>query len=94
MSLDSDIMDSTTPPFSDKLMLFLISQLMAMGIGYYAAAMGASFRVDIAVDYGRLMVEIETYVHDGVKMLIKNGWMEEPPLADDRKQLALSGRNK
>ncbi len=92
MSLDSDIMDSTTPPLSDKLMLFLICQLMAMGLGYYAAAMGASFRMDIAADYGRLMVEIETYVHNGIKMLIGNGWMEEPPLADDRKQLALSGK--
>jgi hypothetical protein len=94
MSLDSDITDSTTPPFSDKLMLFQICEMMAMGLGYYAAAMGASFRMDLAADYGRLMVEIETYVHDGVKILIKNGWMEEPPLADDRKQLALSGENK
>jgi len=94
MSLDSDIMDSTTPPFSDKLMLYHICQLMAMGLGYYAAGMGASFRVDLSVDYGRLMVEIEKYVHDGVKMLANNGWMEEPPLADDRKALALSGRSK
>lgn len=94
MSLDSDIMDSTTPPLSDKLMLFMICQMMAMGMGYYAAAMGASFRMDIAADYGRLMVEIETYVHDGIKLLIKNGWMEEPPLADDRKKLALSGRSR
>lgn len=94
MSLDSDIMDSTTPPFSDKLMLFQISQLMSMGLAYYAAAIGSSFRRDISADYARLMVEIGMYVDDSIKMLIKNGWMEEPPMADDRKQLALSGISK
>lgn len=93
MSLDSDIMDSTTPPISDKLMLFHICQLMAMGLGYYATGMGGSFRIDLSLDYGRLMLEIGKYVHDGIEMLANNGWMEEPPLADDRKQLALSGRN-
>lgn len=94
MSLDSDIMDATTPPFSDKLMLFQVCELMSMGIGYYAAAVGASFRRDLSANYVRLMVEIGMYVDDSIKMLIKNGWMEEPPMADDRKQLALSGRSK
>lgn len=91
MSLDSDIMDSTIPSLSDRLMLFQICQLMAMGLGYYAAGIGASFRIDISVDYGRLMGEIEKYVYDAIKMMANNGWMEEPPLAADRKQLALSG---
>jgi hypothetical protein len=90
MSLDSDIMDSTIAPFSDKLMLYHITMMMGMGLGYYAAAIGASARIDLAADYGRLAAEIEKYVFECEKMLANNGWLEEPPLADDRKALALS----
>ena len=90
MSLDSDIMDSVIAPFSDKLMLFHITLLMGMGLGYYAAAIGASARIDLVADYSRLSAEIEKYVFECEKMLINNNWMEEPPLADDRKALALS----
>lgn len=90
MSLDSVIMDSTIAPFSDKLMLFHISLLMGMGLGYYAAAIGASARIDLAADYGRLSAEIEKYVFECEKIMANNNWMEEPPLADDRKALAFS----
>lgn len=90
MSLDSDIMDATIAPFSDKLMLFHISLLMGMGLGYYAAAIGASARIDLVADYGRLSAEIEKYVYDCEKLMANSNWLEEPPLADDRKELALS----
>jgi hypothetical protein len=63
---------------------------MGMGLGYYAAAIGASARIDLAADYGRLSGEIEKYVYECEKVLANNNWMEEPPLADDRKGLALS----
>lgn len=89
MSLDSDIMDSVIAPFSDKLMLFQITLLMAMGLGYYAAAIGASARIDLVANYGRLALEIEKYVFECEKMMANNNWLEEPPLADNRKALAL-----
>ncbi|MDR3591752.1 MAG: DUF3231 family protein [Negativicutes bacterium] len=90
MSLDSDIMDTLIAPFSDKLMLFHVTLLMGMGLGYYAAAVGASARIDLVADYGRLSAEIEKYVFDCEKVMANNSWMEEPPLADDRNELALS----
>jgi len=90
MSLDSDIMDSVIAPLSDKLMLFHITLLMGMGLGYYAAAIGASARIDLVADYGRLSAEIEKFVFECEKMLANNSWMEEPPLADDRQALALT----
>ena len=90
MSLDSDIMDSVIAPLSDKLMLFQVTLLMGMGLGYYAAAIGASARIDLVADYGRLSAEIEKFVFECEKMLANNSWMEEPPLADDRQALALT----
>jgi hypothetical protein len=90
MKLDTDVMASTVAPFSDKLMLFHILALTNMVLGYYAAAIGASLRLDISVDYNRLVAEIELFAYDAVRILINNGWAEEPPMAIDRKRLALT----
>lgn len=90
MKLDSDVMASTVPPFSDKLMLFHVIALTNMVLGYYAAAIGVSLRLDVSVDYNRLAAEIEMFSYDAMRMLISNGWAEEPPMALDRKRLALT----
>jgi hypothetical protein len=90
MSLDSDIMNTTISPFSDKLMLFHVNLFLGMGLGYYAIGTAASTRADLVVDYARLAAEIELYVREAQKMVIESRWMEEPPLADNRKALALS----
>ncbi|MGI5838606.1 MAG: DUF3231 family protein [bacterium] len=87
MTLDTDITASTVPPFSDKLMAFHIYGLMNMVIGYYAAAIGATMRKDISLDYNRLILEVEKYAYELVIIIINNGWAEEPPMAVDRKQL-------
>ncbi|RTE09081.1 hypothetical protein [Paenibacillus whitsoniae] len=34
-----------------------------------------------------LEADILTYAQDGDKLMVKNGWMEEPPQAEDRYQL-------
>lgn len=39
-------------------------------------------------DYARLTMEIGNYSMDGAKLLIKNGWLEEPPMNADRDELA------
>lgn len=49
MFWDSAVTDSTTQVFSDKLILFHVSAMIAAGIGNYGAAMAASPRKDIGV---------------------------------------------
>jgi hypothetical protein len=88
MFWDSAITDSTTQVFSDKLILFHISAMIAAGIGNYGAAMAASPRKDIGVKYASLIPEVALYAEDGANIMIKNSWMEEPPMADDRDQLS------
>lgn len=90
MKLDTDITASTLSPFSDKLMLFHILTLQSMSFGSYAAAITASLRLDISVDYIRLAAELEKFGYDGLKLFISKGWAEEPPMTIDRKELALS----
>lgn len=87
---DSEVTDSTIAPFSDKLMMQQATLLIAMSMANYGAALGASTRVDVAAEYGRLMAEIAQFGEDGAQIMIKHGWLEQPPQAADRKELALS----
>ncbi|RHW30803.1 DUF3231 family protein [Oceanobacillus profundus] len=86
--LTPEVTESTDPPFSDKFMMVLTSSLIASGIGQYGMSLSLSPRHDIAVQYSRLMVEIANYANDGASIMIENGWMEQPPMAADRKGLA------
>lgn len=88
MILDANVIDATTSPFSDKLMMFHTSALIAISIKNYAAAVGTSQRRDISLMYARLLPEIGLYAEAGVKIMIDNQWMEEPPQADDRNVFA------
>ena len=84
MSWDAEVMDTTLSIFSDKLMMFVTSAMIAAGIGNYGMAMAASPRKDLATKYASLIPEIALYAEDGVNIMIKYGWMEEPPQADDK----------
>lgn len=88
MEWDLEVTDSTTAPFSDKLMMYHSTALIASGISNYATASAASLRMDVAAVYVRLMAEIAQYAKDGAVILIDNGWLEEPPQNVDRKALA------
>jgi len=87
MSWDAAVMDSTSSIFSDKLMMFLTSAMIAAGVGNYGMGMAASPRKDLGFQYASLIPEIALYAEDGANIMIKNGWMEEPPQADDKDQL-------
>jgi hypothetical protein len=83
-----EVTDSTTSPFSDKLMMYHISALTASGIGQYGIAMSASPRHDLGLLYERLKLEILHYSEDGANIMINHGWMEQPPQASDRGRLS------
>lgn len=88
MSFDHEVTDSTESPFSDKLMMFHFGLMMYAGIGNYGAAISASRKSDLVVDFTRLSGEILKYAEDGVNILIANEWLEQPPLAISREELA------
>jgi hypothetical protein len=88
ISADHAVLDSTTPIFSDKLMMFQMGLLSAAGMGNYATASAASQRTDIAANYQRLSIEIGNFAKDGADLMIKNKWFEQPPTTPDRDQLA------
>lgn len=84
----SEVTDSTEAPFSDKLMMKMITTLISSGMSSYGLAMSMSARRDLGAKYARLLTEVAQYADDGAEIIIKNGWMEQPPIAANRKDLA------
>lgn len=87
MGWDSEITNSTAYTFSDKLMMFYTSGLITLSVGYYGTAVSQSPRGDISAMYNRLSLEVQLYAEDGANIMIKNGWLEQPPMASDRDEL-------
>lgn len=87
MGWDSEITNSTAYTFSDKLMMFFTSGLVTLSVGYYGTAVSQSPRGDISAMYNRLSLEVQLYAEDGANIMIKNGWLEQPPMASDRDEL-------
>ena len=87
MSFDQEVADSTESPFSDKLMMFHFSLMIYAGVGNYGVSISESQRSDLVVDFSRLTAEILKFAEDGVNILIANKWLEQPPLAANRKDL-------
>ncbi|KKK36378.1 hypothetical protein WQ57_19550 [Mesobacillus campisalis] len=86
MSFTHEVTDSDEAPFSDKLMMYHFGIMMYSGITNYGAAISASRRSDLVVDYSRLNAETLKFAEDGVNIMIENEWMEQPPLAIARKE--------
>ncbi|MGG1679677.1 DUF3231 family protein [Neobacillus sp. NRS-1170] len=87
ISFDTEVTDSKAAPFSEKMMMFMATSLTALSIGFYGTSMATCTRKDLALDYVRLSAEIASFAEDGAKIMIDNGWLEEPPLAVDRDKL-------
>lgn len=83
---DLEITDSTDSPFSDKLMMFHTTALTQGGIQFYGTGLSRSSRGDLTITYTRLIAETGIYAAEGVKIMNKNNWMEQPPSLPNRKQ--------
>lgn len=86
--MDAHVTDSTTPPFSDKLMLYHASLANGIGISNYGLAVSKIMRHDLHAQFALLTTEIAKYSNEGMNLIIEKNWLEEPPTAADRKKLA------
>ncbi|NRD80934.1 DUF3231 family protein [Bacillus sp. BRMEA1] len=93
-SWQSMITDSTSTTFSDKYMMFQIQLSTQLSLSYYGSALSVNARRDIGADYLRLMIELLHFAEDGAQLMIKNGWLEQPPTASDRESIAKDRSNK
>jgi Protein of unknown function (DUF3231) len=78
---------STVAPFSDKLMMYCTSLFCSFSMGGNSLGTAFSLRNDLPAKMAIFMKDIFEYSHRGAKIMIKNGWMEEPPQMEERKQI-------
>jgi hypothetical protein len=69
-------------------MMYHTSTAVTIAIDNCGAGLSMSFRSDVAVEFSQLIGRIGKYGKDGIRIMIEQGWMEEPPMATDRKKLA------
>ncbi len=87
MTWDSIVSDSTEPPYSDQLMLFVVGILSQLGVAAYGFALSLSMRRDVGALYSGFILRALTYSEDGAQMIIERGWLEQPPMFVDREKL-------
>ncbi|MBE4910511.1 DUF3231 family protein [Bacillus luteolus] len=82
------VTESKIAPFSDKLMLSLITFLDAFGMATYGLSLSESTRRDLFAQYTKIIAQIGAYGEDGINLMIKYGYFEQPPKAPDRNKLS------
>jgi hypothetical protein len=86
--LDDLVTASTFSPFSDKLMLFHKMDMFSMKMRAFGNSIAVNGRHDLGLMYAKSLTQIGAFVNDTAKIMIEKGWMEQPPKAVDRNQLA------
>ena len=84
---ESVVTASTEPPFSEKLMLYHVMMMSAVGINSTGMAMAESMRVDLEIVYAKLMAKIMKYARDGLAIMNENKFFEQPPQAINHEKL-------
>ncbi|MEH7335521.1 DUF3231 family protein [Neobacillus drentensis] len=85
---DHLVTKSTFAPFSDKLMLFHKMDMFAMKIRAFGNSEAVNGRHDIALMYSKSLGNITKFVEDAAKLMVENGWLEQPPYAVERNKLS------
>nr|WP_277401719.1 DUF3231 family protein [Priestia megaterium] len=84
---EENLHTSTHAPFSEKLMTFHAGAMFKVAITYYATAMTTSMRLDIVGHCEACILRDLKVAGRCSEVMIKNGWIEKPPEASDRKQM-------
>ena len=79
--------DSTTSPFSDKLMMYLVSLISSATVGVSAVGTSFSLRSDLHLKLVITAKNAFDFAKEGGLIMIDHRWMEEPPQMEDRNQL-------
>ena len=87
-SSETEITTSQVAPFSDKLMMYHIGFMFQVGQVYNGAGLASAMRADLILNYERVILKNITVVKNWFDIMVKNMWLEQPPLAPDRKKIS------
>ena len=69
-------------------MLFHKMDMFSMKIRAFGNSVAVNGRHDIGMLYTKSLLKISLFVEDAAKLMVENGWMEQPPKAAERGKLA------
>jgi hypothetical protein len=87
MILDTEVLDSTEPVFSDRLMVLHVTALDALGLATNGITLSRVMRHDLTLAITRFMAEIAQYAKEGMDIMIDNEWLQRIPEAANREEL-------
>ncbi|WP_010098450.1 DUF3231 family protein [Ornithinibacillus scapharcae] len=88
MSWETEVTNSQESPFSDKLMLYHIGFLLQTAQSFHGAGLASAMRIDLVTTYEKIILKNLTITKEWFNLMTKNKWLEQPPLAPDRKEIA------
>jgi hypothetical protein len=87
-SWETEVTTSTDSPFSDKLMLYHIGFLFQAAQNYHGAGLASSMRTDLVAAYEGTILKNLMVTKKWIDIMVKNKWLEQPPLAPNRTEIA------
>ncbi|UTI43880.1 DUF3231 family protein [Niallia sp. RD1] len=84
--LTMEVTDSTTLPFSERLIMFFIGSSNQVGVSALGYALSITMRKDLAAVWSLFFVDVMKYGGEGFNILVERGWMEKPPQPIDRNE--------
>ncbi|MGM0846468.1 MAG: DUF3231 family protein [Bacillota bacterium] len=82
MPSETQVMSSSHPAFSDKLMMYQLTTLSSAGLSDYATSMATSMRNDLKRQYMDLLDDTAKLGGKVQNIMIDNSWLEQPPQQD------------
>lgn len=87
-SWETEVTTSTDSPFSDKLMLYHIGFLFQAAQNYHGGGLASAMRTDLVTAYESTILKNLMVTKKWFDFMVKNKWLEQPPLAPNRKEIA------
>lgn len=78
---ETEILDTTASPFSERVMLYKHAALTSQASARYGATLSSTTRKDIGAHFMRLMGETLKYGEDTANLLIKYKFLDQLPMA-------------
>ncbi|WP_019415023.1 DUF3231 family protein, partial [Paenisporosarcina sp. TG20] len=88
MSWETEVTTSQDSPFSDKLMLYHIGFLLQVAQAYHGSGLASAMRTDLVKTYEKIILKNLMVTKEWFNLMTKNKWLEQPPLAPNRKKIA------
>jgi hypothetical protein len=87
-SWETEVTASTEAPFSDKLMLYHMGFLFQAAQNYHGAGLASAMRTDLVAAYESTIIKNIMVTKKWFDLMVRNKWLEQPPLAPNRTELA------